>query len=310
MVNDTITPHLDINPNVKKAMDCRSPIIALESTIICHGMPYPKNVQTAIQAEQIARDNGAIPATIAIINGRLKVGLTENEIEYLGKLGNKVPKVSRRDLPFIVSQKNNGATTVAATMIIAAMAKIKVFATGGIGGVHRDVNQSFDVSADLQELSQTSMAVVCSGIKSVLDIPKTLEYLETHGVSVIGFKTKNMPAFYNTDSGYSVDYTISDTKNIAETMKIKWDLQQKGGILITNPIPKEYSLPSSEINEVINAALSEMKEKNITGKETTPFLLSKIAEITEGKSLESNIQLVLNNVSLGSKIALCFNELH
>jgi len=310
MVNDTITPHLDINPNVKKAMDCRSPIIALESTIICHGMPYPKNVQTAIQAEQIARDNGVIPATIAIINGRLKVGLTENEIEYLGKLGNKVPKVSRRDLPFIVSQKNNGATTVAATMIIAAIAKIKVFATGGIGGVHRDVNQSFDVSADLQELSQTSMAVVCSGIKSVLDIPKTLEYLETHGVSVIGFKTKNMPAFYNTDSGYSVDYTISDTKNIAETMKIKWDLQQKGGILITNPIPKEYSLPSSEINEVINAALSEMKEKNITGKETTPFLLSKIAEITEGKSLESNIQLVLNNVSLGSKIALCFNELH
>jgi pseudouridine-5'-phosphate glycosidase len=310
MVNDAITPHLDINPNVKKAMDCRSPIIALESTIICHGMPYPKNVQTAIQAEQIARDNGVIPATIAIINGRLKVGLTENEIEYLGKLGNKVPKVSRRDLPFIVSQKNNGATTVAATMIIAAMAKIKVFATGGIGGVHRDVNQSFDVSADLQELSQTSMAVVCSGIKSVLDIPKTLEYLETHGVSVIGFKTKNMPAFYNTDSGYSVDYTISDTKNIAETMKIKWDLQQKGGILITNPIPKEYSLPSSEINEVINAALSEMKEKNITGKETTPFLLSKIAEITEGKSLESNIQLVLNNVSLGSKIALCFNELH
>ena len=310
MVNDLITPHLDINPNVKKAMDCRSPIIALESTIICHGMPYPKNVQTAIQAEQIARDNGVIPATIAIINGRLKVGLTENEIEYLGKLGNKVSKVSRRDLPFIVSQKNNGATTVAATMIIAAMAKIKVFATGGIGGVHRDVNQSFDVSADLQELSQTSMAVVCSGIKSVLDIPKTLEYLETHGVSVIGFKTKNMPAFYNTDSGYSVDYTISDTKNIAETMKIKWDLQQKGGILITNPIPKEYSLPSSEINEVINAALSEMKEKNITGKETTPFLLSKIAEITEGKSLESNIQLVLNNVSLGSKIALCFNELH
>lgn len=310
MVNDVITPHLDINPNVKKAMDCRSPIIALESTIICHGMPYPKNVQTAIQAEQIARDNGVIPATIAIINGRLKVGLTENEIEYLGKLGNKVSKVSRRDLPFIVSQKNNGATTVAATMIIAAMAKIKVFATGGIGGVHRDVNQSFDVSADLQELSQTSMAVVCSGIKSVLDIPKTLEYLETHGVSVIGFKTKNMPAFYNTDSGYSVDYTISDTKNIAETMKIKWDLQQKGGILITNPIPKEYSLPSSEINEVINAALSEMKEKNITGKETTPFLLSKIAEITEGKSLESNIQLVLNNVSLGSKIASCFNQLH
>ncbi len=310
MVNDAIKPHLDINPNVKKAMDCRNPIIALESTIICHGMPYPKNVQTAIQAEQIARDNGVIPATIAIINGRLKVGLTENEIEYLGKLGNKVSKVSRRDLPFIVSQKNNGATTVAATMIIAAMAKIKVFATGGIGGVHRDVNQSFDVSADLQELSQTSMAVVCSGIKSVLDIPKTLEYLETHGVSVIGFKTKNMPAFYNTDSGYSVDYTISDTKNIAETMKIKWDLQQKGGILITNPIPKEYSLPSSEINEVINAALSEMKEKNITGKETTPFLLSKIAEITEGKSLESNIQLVLNNVSLGSKIASCFNQLH
>ncbi len=310
MVNDVITPHLDINPNVKKAMDCRSPIIALESTIICHGMPYPKNVQTAIQAEQIARDNGVIPATIAIINGRLKVGLTENEIEYLGKLGNKVPKVSRRDLPFIISQKNNGATTVAATMIIAAMVKIKVFATGGIGGVHRDVNQSFDVSADLQELSQTNMAVVCSGVKSVLDIPKTLEYLETHGVSVIGYKTKNMPAFYNSDSGYAVDYMINDTKDIAETMKVKWDLKQKGGLLITNPIPKKYSLPASEINQVINTALLEMQERNITGKETTPFLLSKIAEITEGRSLESNIKLVLNNVSLGSKIALCFSGLN
>ncbi|HJL93353.1 MAG TPA: pseudouridine-5'-phosphate glycosidase [Woeseiaceae bacterium] len=310
MVNEIITPYLDISPDVKKAIDSGSPIIALESTIICHGMPYPKNVQTAAKAEQIARDHGVIPATIAIIDGRLKVGLTEDEIKYLGKLGNKVQKVSRRDLPFIVSQNDNGATTVAATMIIAAMANIKVFATGGIGGVHRDANESFDVSADLQELSQTSMAVVCSGVKSVLDIPKTLEYLETHGVSVIGYKTKNMPAFYNTDSGYAVDYMINDTKDIAKTMKIKWNLQQKGGLLITNPIPKKYSIPSSEINKIINTALSEMRERNITGKETTPFLLSKIAEITEGKSLESNIQLVLNNVSLGSKIASYFSELN
>jgi len=310
MDNEIITPYLDINPDVKKAMDRANPVIALESTIICHGMPYPKNTQTAIQAEQIARDHGVIPATIAIINGRLKVGLTEDEIEYLGKLGKKVKKVSRRDLPFIVNQKDNGATTVAATMIIAAMAKIKVFATGGIGGVHRDVNESYDISADLQELSQTNMAVVCSGVKSVLDIPKTLEYLETHGVSVIGYKTKNMPAFYNSDSGYAVDYMINDTKDIAETMKVKWDLKQKGGLLITNPIPKKYSLPASEINQVINTALLEMQERNITGKETTPFLLSKIAEITEGRSLKSNIKLVLNNVSLGSKIALCFSELN
>ena len=253
--------------------------------------------------------NRRIPATIAIIQGCLKVGLSSDEMNYLAKNGQNIPKISRRDLPFSLSQKSDGATTVAATMIIAAMANIKVFATGGIGGVHRDINDSLDISADLQELANTNVAVVCSGVKSILDIPRTLEYLETHGVPIIGYQTDKMPAFYTSESGSLVDYNCQSTDEIAKVMKIKWEMHFQGGIVVANPIPEKYSLPLNEINSVIKLALSEMKEKNIIGKKTTPFLLSKIAEKTKGKSLESNIQLVLNNASLAAQIARSFTEL-
>ena len=309
MHNKKILPNLDISPVVQKALKAGNPIVALESTIICHGMPYPQNIQTAEAVENIVVENGAIPATIAIIQGCLKVGLSSDEMNYLAKNGQNIPKISRRDLPFSLSQKSDGATTVAATMIIAAMANIKVFATGGIGGVHRDINDSLDISADLQELANTNVAVVCSGVKSILDIPRTLEYLETHGVPIIGYQTDKMPAFYTSESGSLVDYNCQSTDEIAKAMKIKWEMHFQGGIVVANPIPKKYSLPLNEINSVIKLALSEMKEKNIIGKKTTPFLLSKIAEKTKGKSLESNIQLVLNNASLAAQIARSFTEL-
>ncbi|MFM1593990.1 MAG: pseudouridine-5'-phosphate glycosidase [Woeseiaceae bacterium] len=309
MHNKEILPNLDISPIVQKALKAGKPIVALESTIICHGMPYPQNIQTAEAVENIVVENGAIPATIAIIQGCLKVGLSSDEMNYLAKNGQNIPKISRRDLPFSLSQKSDGATTVAATMIIAAMANIKVFATGGIGGVHRDINDSLDISADLQELANTNVAVVCSGVKSILDIPRTLEYLETHGVPIIGYQTDKMPAFYTSESGSLVDYNCQSTDEIAKVMKIKWEMHFQGGIVVANPIPKKYSLPLNEINSVIKLALSEMKEKNIIGKKTTPFLLSKIAEKTKGKSLESNIQLVLNNASLAAQIARSFTEL-
>ena len=309
MHNKKILPNLDISPIVQKALKAGKPIVALESTIICHGMPYPQNIQTAEAVENIVVDNGAIPATIAIIQGCLKVGLSSDEMNYLAKNGQNIPKISRRDLPFSLSQKSDGATTVAATMIIAAMANINVFATGGIGGVHRDINDSLDISADLQELANTNVAVVCSGVKSILDIPRTLEYLETHGVPIVGYQTDNMPAFYTSESGSLVDYNCQSTDEIAKVMKIKWEMHFQGGIVVANPIPKKYSLPLNEINSVIKLALSEMKEKNIIGKKTTPFLLSKIAEKTKGKSLESNIQLVLNNASLAAQIARSFTEL-
>ena len=309
MHNKKILPNLDISPIVQKALKAGKPIVALESTIICHGMPYPQNIQTAEAVENIVVENGAIPATIAIIQGCLKVGLSSDEMNYLAKNGQNIPKISRRDLPFSLSQKSDGATTVAATMIIAAMANIKVFATGGIGGVHRDINDSLDISADLQELANTNVAVVCSGVKSILDIPRTLEYLETHGVPIIGYQTDKMPAFYTSESGSLVDYNCQSTDEIAKVMKIKWEMNFQGGIVVANPIPKKYSLPLNEINSVIKLALSEMKEKNIIGKKTTPFLLSKIAEKTKGKSLESNIQLVLNNASLAAQIARSFTEL-
>ena len=309
MHNKKILPNLDISPIVQKALKAGKPIVALESTIICHGMPYPQNIQTAEAVENIVVDNGAIPATIAIIQGCLKVGLSSDEMNYLAKNGQNIPKISRRDLPFSLSQKSDGATTVAATMIIAAMANINVFATGGIGGVHRDINDSLDISADLQELANTNVAVVCSGVKSILDIPRTLEYLETHGVPIVGYQTDNMPAFYTSESGSLVDYNCQSTDEIAKVMKIKWEMNFQGGIVVANPIPKKYSLPLNEINSVIKLALSEMKEKNIIGKKTTPFLLSKIAEKTKGKSLESNIQLVLNNASLAAQIARSFTEL-
>lgn len=295
--------YLNINPEVKKALKDGQAVVALESTIISHGMPYPKNVETALAVEQIARDNGAIPATIAIIKGKLRVGLTPEEIEYLGK-GNDIVKASRRDIPFIVAKGLDGATTVAATMIIANLANIKVFATGGIGGVHRGAQQTFDISADLQELAQTDVAVVCAGPKSILDIGLTLEYLETQGVPIVGFGTDELPAFYTSKSGFGVDYRVDKVEELAEALKIKWDLGLKGGIVIANPIPTEFEMNPAVINGVIGSALKEAEENGIKGKEITPFLLDRVIEHTSGASLDSNIQLVYNNVRVGAQIAV------
>ena len=295
--------YLEINPEVQNAINNNLPIVALESTIISHGMPYPKNVETALHAEQIIRDNGAIPATIAIINGKLKVGLTKDEINYLGKKGRDVIKVSRRDIPYIVSQKKDGATTVSATMLIANFANIKIFATGGIGGVHRGAELTFDISCDLEELSKTNVSVVCAGAKAILDLPKTLEYLETKGVLVVGYKTKKLPAFYSSSSNYNVDLCVNTPQEIADMINIKNELNLEGGILITNPIPIEYEVPHNEIDEIINQAIIEMNEQNIIGKESTPFLLARICELTNGNSLESNIKLVYNNCKLAAEIA-------
>lgn len=301
--------YLDIHPEVLKALNEGAPVVALESTIISHGMPYPLNVETAVKVENIIRENGAIPATIAILNGKLKVGLTSEEIEYLGKAKNVV-KASRRDLPFIVSNNLDGATTVAATMIIAELAGIKVFATGGIGGVHRGAQETFDISADLQELAHTNVAVVCAGAKSILDIGLTLEYLETQGVPVIGYGTDELPAFYTRKSGYSVDYKVDSPEKIASVLKVKWDLALDGGVVIANPIPEEYAMDYDTITNAINDAIKEAEEKGIKGKESTPFLLAKVKDITAGKSLDSNIQLVFNNALLGAKVAVELSKLN
>ncbi|MTI70785.1 MAG: pseudouridine-5'-phosphate glycosidase [Firmicutes bacterium] len=300
--------YLDIKPEIKKALLENKPVVALESTIISHGMPYPKNVETALKVEEIIRENGAIPATIAIINGVLKVGLDKEEIEYLAK-GNDIKKVSRRDLPFIVANKLNGATTVASTMIIASLAGIKVFVTGGIGGVHKNAQQTFDISADLEELSKTDVAVVCAGAKAILDIGLTLEYLETNGVAVAGIKTDELPAFYTRKSGFKVDYRIDDIKDLALSMKLKWDLKLKGGLVVANPIPHEFEMDYNVINKAIEDALIKANKKGIKGKEITPFLLSEIKEITKGKSLKSNIELVYNNARVGSKLAVEYSKL-
>lgn len=300
--------YLDINPEVLKALNEDMPVVALESTIISHGMPYPLNVETAVKVENIIRENGAIPATIAILNGKLKVGLTNEEIEYLGKTKNVV-KASRRDLPFVVSNNLDGATTVAATMIIAELAGIKVFATGGIGGVHRGAQETFDISADLQELAQTNVAVVCAGAKSILDIGLTLEYLETQGVPVIGYQTDELPAFYTRKSGFSVDYNVDSPDKIASVIKVKWDLGLDGGVVIANPIPEQYAMDYDTITNAINDAIKEAEEKGIKGKDATPFLLAKVKDITAGKSLDSNIQLVYNNALLGAKIAVELSKL-
>lgn len=294
--------YIEINEEVKKALENNEAVVALESTIISHGMPYPQNVETARKVEEIVRENGSIPATIAILNGKIKVGLTDEELEYLGK-SKGVIKTSRRDLPFIISKKLDGATTVATTMIIADLANIRVFATGGIGGVHRNGQDTFDISADLMELANTNVAVVCSGAKSILDIGLTLEYLETQGVPVVGFGTNEFPAFYTRKSGFKVDYPVESERELAMAIKTKWDLNLKGGLVVGNPIPKEYEMDYNEIDNAINNALKEAEEKNINGKETTPFLLSKIKEITKGESLKSNIQLVYNNAKVGSKLA-------
>ena len=297
-----------INPEVAEALSAGKPVVALESTIISHGMPYPKNVETALAAEQVVRDNGAIPATIAIIKGKLKVGLTLDEIEYLGKTEGVI-KTSRRDIPFIIAKKLDGATTVASTMIIADLAGIRVFATGGIGGVHRGAPESFDISADLQELAHTNVAVVCAGAKSILDIGLTLEYLETQGVPVIGYGTDELPAFYTSRSGFAVDYRVDSPQETAEALKAKWDLGLEGGVVIANPIPAEYEMDPEVINGAIAAAVKESDEKGIKGKESTPFLLAKVKELTGGASLDSNIQLVYNNVKVGAQIAVALSKL-
>ena len=295
--------YIEISPEVQKAINENKPIVALESTIISHGMPYPKNVETALNAQKIVRENGAVPATIAIINGKLKVGLTDEEIDYFGKKGREITKVSRRDIPYIVATKQDGATTVSATMLIANYANIKIFATGGIGGVHRGAELTFDISCDLEELGKTNVSVVCAGAKAILDLPKTLEYLETKGVLVVGYKTKKLPAFYSSSSDYNVDVCINEASVISELINVKNDLKLEGGVLITNPIPSEYEVPHEVIDEVINKAIDEMNEKNIIGKEQTPFLLAKICELTNGVSLESNIKLVYNNCKLAAEIA-------
>lgn len=295
--------YLDIAPEVKAALEAGKPVVALESTIISHGMPYPQNVETALAVEKIVRENGAVPATIAIIGGRLKAGLTEEEITYLGKKGYGVTKASRRDLPVIVARGDDGATTVATTMIIAAMAGIKVFATGGIGGVHRGAETTMDISADLEELAQTGVLVVCAGAKSILDLGLTLEYLETKGVPVIGYQTEELPAFYTRTSGFGVDYRLDSPQEVAAAFSAKLGMGLKGGMLVTNPIPEQYSMDPAVINKAIDEAVEEAKAQGIHGKQTTPFLLAKIKDITGGDSLASNIQLVFNNAELAAKIA-------
>ncbi|GAA0120839.1 MAG: pseudouridine-5'-phosphate glycosidase [Clostridium argentinense] len=295
--------YLEISEEVSKALSEGKPVVALESTIISHGMPYPRNVETALNVEKIIRENGAVPATTAILNGKIKVGLSTEEIEYLGKSTNVI-KMSRRDIPYIIANKLDGATTVAATMIIAQLAGIKVFATGGIGGVHRGAQETFDISADLEELGKTNVAVVCAGAKSILDIGLTLEYLETKGVPVFGFKTEELPAFFTTKSGFKVDYKIDSELELAKALKAKWDINLQGGVVVANPIPSEYAMDFDTINNAINEAVKEAEEKGIKGKESTPFLLSKVKEITEGQSLEANIQLVYNNAKLGARLAV------
>ena len=295
--------YLDISPEVKAALEAGKPVVALESTIISHGMPYPKNVETALLVEQTLRDNGAVPATIAIIGGRLKAGLSKEEIEYLGKTGRGVAKASRRDLPALVARGADGATTVTTTMIIAHMAGIQVFATGGIGGVHRGAETTMDISADLEELAQTPVMVVCAGAKSILDLGLTLEYLETKGVPVIGYGTEELPAFYTRKSGFGVDYRVDSSEELAAMFAAQRDLGFKGGMLVTNPIPEEYSMPKDVIDAAIEQALRECKEQGVHGKETTPLLLARVVELTGGDSLESNIQLVLNNARVAARTA-------
>ena len=301
--------YIDINAEVAQALAEGKAVVALESTIISHGMPYPQNKETALKVEEIVRAEGAIPATMAIINGRLKVGCTAEDIEYLGKKGLCVNKTSRRDLPVLVAKKEDGATTVATTMILAAMAGIKVFATGGIGGVHRGAETTMDISADLEELAMTPVMVVCAGAKSILDLGLTLEYLETKGVPVIGYQTKELPAFYTSKSGFGVDYQLDTPEEIAEAFHVKQELGMKGGMLVTNPIPTEFEMDPTVINAAIEQAVNEANEQGVKGKNITPFLLDRIQQITGGNSLASNIQLVFNNARLAAKTAVALAAL-
>ena len=295
--------HLLISEEVQKALAAGKPVVALESTIISHGMPYPQNVETALKVEKTVRDAGAVPATIAVLGGKLSAGLTAEQIEYLGKLGTKALKVSRRDLPVLAAKKLDGATTVAATMIIASLAGIPVFATGGVGGVHRGAEVTMDISADLDELAMTPVVVVCAGCKSILDLKLTLEYLETRGVPVIGYGTDELPAFYTRKSGLPVDYRLDTPEEIAAAFAAKRAMGLAGGMLVANPIPEEYSMDPAAINRAIDDAVAEANRLGIGGKALTPFLLDKIQKITGGDSLFSNIQLVLNNAALAARIA-------
>ena len=296
--------YLTLTPEVQTAVNNGDPVVALESTIISHGMPYPANVETALSVEAEVRQHGAVPATIGILNGRLYAGLGRDQIEHLGQSGQNSLKVSRRDIPFALQDSSvTGATTVAATMIIAQLAGIRIFATGGIGGVHRGASETFDISADLQELAHTSVAVVCAGAKSILDIQLTREYLETHGVPVIGYRTDYWPAFYTRSSEHAVDYNLLESSQIAQVLHKKWTLGLNGGVVVCVPVPEAYEQNPDAINSAIESALAEMHKKSITGKDTTPFLLGKIAEITAGSSLQTNIQLVLNNARTAAAIA-------
>lgn len=298
------TNYLDPHPDVATALTQQQAVVALESTIISHGMPYPQNVETALQVEEEVRTRGAVPATLAIMDGKLKIGLTEDEITRLGKAGQDVIKCSRRDIPFVLNSDKMGATTVAATMILAAKAGISVFATGGLGGVHRGAETSFDVSADLQELAKTNVAVVCAGPKSILDIGLTREYLETHGVPVVGYQCDQLPAFYVQDSGHPVDYRLDSAQDFAKLLRSKWKLELDGGVIIGNPVPAQYAMPNALIDAAIAQALRELDEQGIGGKESTPFLLKRVVEITGGDSLDTNIQLVMNNARVAADIAV------
>ena len=305
----SLNKYLDVAPEVAEAIAAGKPVVALESTIISHGMPYPQNVETALNVEKIIRENGAVPATIAVIGGRLKAGCTKEEIEYLGKKGLEVTKASRRDLPVLVARGEDGATTVTTTMIIAHMAGIQVFATGGIGGVHRGAETTMDISADLEELAQTPVMVVCAGAKSILDLGLTLEYLETHGVPVLGYGTKELPAFYTRKSGFEVDYQVDTPAELASIFHASHELGLKGGMLVTNPIPEEFSMDHEVINRAIDEAIAAANAQGIHGKATTPFLLAKVKELTGGDSLDSNIQLVFNNARLAAQTACELSKL-
>jgi pseudouridylate synthase len=304
-----MNPYLWISEEVRDAVENNQPVVALESTIISHGMPYPQNVQTAMLVEKTVRENGAVPATIAILNGKLCVGITADEIEYLGKKGLAVIKASRRDLPILLSRGEDGATTVTTTMIAAQLAGIRVFATGGVGGVHRGAETTMDISADLEELSQTDVAVVCAGAKSILDLGLTLEYLETKGVPVLGYQTDELPAFYCRKSGFPVDYRVNTPEEIASAIHVKKVNSLKGGMLIANPIPQEYAMPDQEMDDCIRRAIDDANAAGVKGKNLTPFLLDRIKNLTQGKSLEANIHLVLNNAKLGAAIAIALCRL-
>lgn len=302
-------PMIETSDSVRAALEAGKPVVALESTIISHGMPYPRNVETALSVEQHVRDNGAVPATIAVIGGKPTVGLTPDQIEYLGKKGLNVTKISRRDLPQIMATGQDGATTVASTMILADRAGIRVFATGGIGGVHRGAERSMDVSADLQELAQTDVAVVCAGAKAILDLPKTLEYLETHGVPVLGYGTDDLPGFYTPDTGLQVDHRVDSPAEIARLLQAKWSFGLRGGVLVTNPVPAEFAMPRTRIDSAVEQALAEAEAQGVAGKESTPFLLARVTELTGGDSLATNIRLVENNARLAALIACEIAEL-